>query len=143
MKDGRKINLLGEGRLINLASAEGHPPSVMDMSFADQALSVDYLVKNGAVESVDEFKGRIAQDRRWPAAYELSRLMSDPKVRADRTLAPALVRPALSIAPSSTIAPSRHFPSRTHDRWTRARRDVQAAPLPQPGSANGRLAPTT
>src|SRR6185369_10904639 len=35
MKDGRKINLLGEGRLINLASAEGHPPSVMDMSFAD------------------------------------------------------------------------------------------------------------
>lgn len=46
MKDGRKINLLGEGRLINLAAAEGHPASVMDMSFADQALSVDYLVKN-------------------------------------------------------------------------------------------------
>src|SRR5947207_15687351 len=46
LRDGRKINLLGEGRLINLASAEGHPPSVMDMSFADQALSVDYMVKN-------------------------------------------------------------------------------------------------
>jgi adenosylhomocysteinase len=46
MKDGRKINLLGEGRLINLVSAEGHPPSVMDMSFADQALSVEYMVKN-------------------------------------------------------------------------------------------------
>jgi adenosylhomocysteinase len=46
LKDGRKINLLGEGRLINLAAAEGHPASVMDMSFADQALSVDYLVKN-------------------------------------------------------------------------------------------------
>ena len=46
MKDGRKINLLGEGRLINLASAEGHPPSVMDMSFADQALSCEYMVKN-------------------------------------------------------------------------------------------------
>ncbi len=44
--DGRKINLLGEGRLINLAAAEGHPPSVMDMSFADQALSVEYMVKN-------------------------------------------------------------------------------------------------
>jgi len=44
LKDGRKINLLGEGRLINLASAEGHPASVMDMSFADQALSVEYLV---------------------------------------------------------------------------------------------------
>ena len=46
LKDGRKINLLGEGRLINLAAAEGHPASVMDMSFADQALSVEYLVKN-------------------------------------------------------------------------------------------------
>ncbi len=46
LKDGRKINPLGEGRLINLASAEGHPPSVMDMSFADQALSVEYVVKN-------------------------------------------------------------------------------------------------
>jgi adenosylhomocysteinase len=48
MKDGRKINLLGEGRLINLASAEGHPPSVMDMSFADQALSCEFMVKNHA-----------------------------------------------------------------------------------------------
>ncbi len=48
LKDGRKINLLGEGRLINLAAAEGHPASVMDMSFADQALSVEYLVKNHA-----------------------------------------------------------------------------------------------
>ncbi len=45
--DGRKINLLGEGRLINLAAAEGHPASVMDMSFANQALSVEYLVKHG------------------------------------------------------------------------------------------------
>ncbi len=46
LRDGRKINLLGEGRLINLAAAEGHPPSVMDMSFADQALSAEYMVKN-------------------------------------------------------------------------------------------------
>src|ERR1700756_1724546 len=46
LRDGRKINLLGEGRLINLAAAEGHPPSVMDMSFADQALSVEYIVRN-------------------------------------------------------------------------------------------------
>ncbi len=45
-KDGRKINILGEGRLINLASAEGHPASVMDMSFANQALSAEYMVKN-------------------------------------------------------------------------------------------------
>ena len=48
LRDGRKINLLGEGRLINLAAAEGHPAAVMDMSFADQAFSVDYIVKNHA-----------------------------------------------------------------------------------------------
>ncbi len=46
MADGRRIYLLGEGRLINLASAEGHPSSVMDMSFANQALSAEYLVKH-------------------------------------------------------------------------------------------------
>ena len=46
LKDGRRIMVLGEGRLINLAAAEGHPASVMDMSFANQALSVEYLVKN-------------------------------------------------------------------------------------------------
>jgi adenosylhomocysteinase len=45
-KDGRKIYLLGEGRLINLAAAEGHPASVMDMSFANQALSAEYMMKN-------------------------------------------------------------------------------------------------
>jgi adenosylhomocysteinase len=46
LKDGRKIYLLGEGRLINLAAAEGHPAQVMDMSFANQALSAQYLAKN-------------------------------------------------------------------------------------------------
>ena len=45
MKDGRRIYLLGEGRLINLAAAEGHPASVMDMSFANQALSAEYMMK--------------------------------------------------------------------------------------------------
>ncbi|MEA3369656.1 MAG: adenosylhomocysteinase [Candidatus Ratteibacteria bacterium] len=44
---GKRINLLGEGRLINLAAAEGHPAMVMDMSFANQALSVEYLIKHG------------------------------------------------------------------------------------------------
>jgi adenosylhomocysteinase len=43
---GRKINILAEGRLINLAAAEGHPASVMDMSFANQALSAEYMAKN-------------------------------------------------------------------------------------------------
>jgi adenosylhomocysteinase len=46
LADGRRINLLGEGRLINLTSAEGHPASVMDMSFSNQALSIEYLIKN-------------------------------------------------------------------------------------------------
>jgi adenosylhomocysteinase len=64
LKDGRKINLLGEGRLINLASAEGHPASVMDMSFADQALSVEYLVKNHATLKKDVFKVPDELDKR-------------------------------------------------------------------------------
>ena len=46
LSTGRHIYLLGEGRLINLAAAEGHPASVMDMSFANQALSLEYVVKN-------------------------------------------------------------------------------------------------
>lgn len=63
LADGRRINLLGEGRLINLAAAEGHPASVMDMSFANQALSLEYLMKNyttlekkvyGVPESIDK-----------------------------------------------------------------------------------------
>ena len=54
LQDGRRINLLGEGRLINLAAAEGHPASVMDMSFANQALSLEYLVKN-----VDKLENKV------------------------------------------------------------------------------------
>ena len=46
LADGKKVFVLGEGRLINLASAEGHPPDVMDMSFANQALAAEFLVKN-------------------------------------------------------------------------------------------------
>ena len=48
LKNGRKVNVLGEGRLVNLACAEGHPPGVMDMSFANQALAAEYMVKNSA-----------------------------------------------------------------------------------------------
>ncbi|HJP67088.1 MAG TPA: adenosylhomocysteinase [Actinomycetota bacterium] len=47
LPDGRRINLLGEGRLVNLAAAEGHPAAVMDMSFANQALVVEWIVKHG------------------------------------------------------------------------------------------------
>jgi adenosylhomocysteinase len=65
---GRRLHLLGEGRLINLAAAEGHPASVMDMSFSNQALCVEYLVKNGSSltprvhpvpEEIDKEVGRL------------------------------------------------------------------------------------
>lgn len=46
LESGRRVYLLGEGRLINLAAAEGHPSSVMDMSFANQALSAEYMAKH-------------------------------------------------------------------------------------------------
>ncbi|MBU7027878.1 MAG: adenosylhomocysteinase, partial [Theionarchaea archaeon] len=47
LKDGRRLYLLGEGRLVNLACAEGHPSIVMDMSFANQALAAEYLKNEG------------------------------------------------------------------------------------------------
>ena len=53
LEDGRRINILGDGRLINLAAAEGHPSSVMDMSFANQALSLEYIVKMQSSLSLD------------------------------------------------------------------------------------------
>ena len=80
MKDGRKINLLGDGRLINLAAAEGHPPSVMDMSFADQSLSVDYLVKhrNSLEKRVyrvpDELDKRVAKLKLESMGIKIDRL---------------------------------------------------------------------
>ncbi len=67
LADGRHIYLLGEGRLINLAAAEGHPSSVMDMSFANQALAAEYMVKNAATlekrvyDVPAEFDERIAR----------------------------------------------------------------------------------
>lgn len=54
--DGKKLYVLGEGRLINLVSAEGHPPDVMDMSFANQALAAEYLVKNAGNLAVQVHK---------------------------------------------------------------------------------------
>jgi adenosylhomocysteinase len=67
MSDGRTIYVLGEGRLVNLAAAEGHPSAVMDMSFANQALCAEYLVKERedlqpAVYSVPEaIDGQVAR----------------------------------------------------------------------------------
>ena len=48
MSDGRRLYLIADGRLVNLAAAEGHPAQVMDMSFANQALSAEYVVQNAA-----------------------------------------------------------------------------------------------
>jgi adenosylhomocysteinase len=71
LSNGKKINVLGEGRLINLASAEGHPSSVMDMSFANQALSAEYMLKNskklkkevyGVPEKIDKEIARLKLD---------------------------------------------------------------------------------
>ena len=54
MEDGRYLYLLADGRLINLAAAEGHPASVMDMSFATQALATEYSLKNKLAVGVHE-----------------------------------------------------------------------------------------
>lgn len=79
LKDGRRILVLGEGRLINLAAAEGHPASVMDMSFANQALAVEFLVKN---------RGRL-ENRVYDVAPEIDQQIAELKlasmgVRIDR-----------------------------------------------------------
>ena len=83
LKDGRRIFILGEGRLINLASAEGHPASVMDMSFANQALSAEYMVKNhdqleNKVYSVpEEIDAQIAQIKLKAMGVEIDTLTEE------------------------------------------------------------------
>jgi len=69
---GRRVYLLGEGRLINLAAAEGHPASVMDMSFANQALGLEYLVKN---------KGKLKPDV-YPVPLETDNEVGRLKLKA-------------------------------------------------------------
>jgi len=72
LPDGRRLNLLAEGRLVNLAAAEGHPSAVMDMSFANQALSVEYLAKHGR-----ELKNEV-----YPVPEELDREIARLKLKA-------------------------------------------------------------
>lgn len=67
-KDGRRLYLLGEGRLINLAAAEGHPASVMDMSFATQALTTEYAIKHNLKPGVYNVPGEIED---WIAITKL------------------------------------------------------------------------
>ncbi|MEW6718301.1 MAG: adenosylhomocysteinase [Chloroflexota bacterium] len=83
LKDGRRIHILAEGRLINLSAAEGHPASVMDMSFANQALSLEYIVKHGEklekkVHSVPEDLDReIARLKLEAMGVEIDNLTSE------------------------------------------------------------------
>jgi adenosylhomocysteinase len=72
LADGRRINLLGEGRLVNLTAAEGHPAAVMDMSFANQALSVEWIVKNHAT----------LENRVYPVPTEIDREVARLKLHA-------------------------------------------------------------
>jgi adenosylhomocysteinase len=72
LADGRRLHLLGEGRLVNLAAAEGHPAAVMDMSFANQALSVEWLVKNHAS----------LEKRVYPVPPEIDKEVARMKLRA-------------------------------------------------------------
>jgi len=72
LPDGRRLHLLGEGRLINLAAAEGHPASVMDMSFANQALGLEYLVKS---------RGRLKPDV-YPVPLEIDNEVGRLKLKS-------------------------------------------------------------
>lgn len=67
LKDGRRVYLLAEGRLVNLAAAEGHPSEVMDMSFANQSLCTEYLVKTGKSLKPDVYKVPIEIDNQVAA----------------------------------------------------------------------------
>jgi adenosylhomocysteinase len=85
LKDGRRINVLGEGRLINLAAAEGHPSSVMDMSFANQALSIEYMVnlKKALEKSVypvpQKIDKMIAKEKLAAMGVTIDRLTAEQK----------------------------------------------------------------
>ena len=72
LADGRRLHLLGEGRLVNLAAAEGHPAAVMDMSFANQALSVEWIVENHAT----------LEKRVYPVPTEIDREVARLKLHA-------------------------------------------------------------
>jgi adenosylhomocysteinase len=72
LADGRKLSVLGEGRLVNLAMAEGHPASVMDMSFANQALGIEYLVA----------KGNTLEKKVYPVPEEIDRQIARLKLTA-------------------------------------------------------------
>jgi adenosylhomocysteinase len=85
LPSGKRINVLGEGRLINLAAAEGHPASVMDMSFANQSLACEYLVKhhaslkNEVVRMPEQIDREIASLKLKTMGYEIDELTDRQK----------------------------------------------------------------
>jgi len=86
LKNGRRVSLLGEGRLVNLATAEGHPSSVMDMSFANQALGAEFMLQNAATLKPAVYRVPIEIDR------EIARLKLDAMGVQIDTLTPEQAR---------------------------------------------------
>ncbi len=80
LKSGRRVYVLAEGRLVNLSAAEGHPSSVMDMSFANQALSAEHMVKNGSA----------LENNVYPVPVEIDHEIARLKLKAMRTEIDAL-----------------------------------------------------
>jgi adenosylhomocysteinase len=85
LASGRRINVLGEGRLINLAAAEGHPSSVMDMSFANQALCLEFMVKSkkplasNVYPVPEEIDKRIAKEKLAAMGVTIDKLTAEQK----------------------------------------------------------------
>jgi adenosylhomocysteinase len=85
LNNGKRINLLGEGRLINLAAAEGHPSSVMDMSFANQALSIEHMVtgkmslENDVYPVPEEIDMAIAKEKLASMKITIDKLTAEQK----------------------------------------------------------------
>ena len=85
LENGKRVNLLGDGRLINLAAAEGHPSSVMDMSFANQSLSIEYMVKskrkleNDVYPVPEEIDMQIAREKLAAMGFVIDKLTPEQK----------------------------------------------------------------
>ncbi|HZW36208.1 MAG TPA: adenosylhomocysteinase, partial [Candidatus Deferrimicrobiaceae bacterium] len=85
LRNGRKVHVLAEGRLVNLAAAEGHPPTVMDMSFANQALGVEYLLRgrktleNKVYAIPEPIDREIARLKLWATGIRIDSLTPEQK----------------------------------------------------------------
>ena len=83
LKDGRTLNLLAEGRLVNLASGNGHPAEIMDTSFAIQSLSLEYMLTNGGglqkevYEVPDEIDAEVSRLKLAGDGFEVDRLTKE------------------------------------------------------------------